>query len=100
MKKAFALKVNKKDHVAVVLSGPVAQGEPVEVRDQEGNTVEVTALREIPYGHKIAICAIAAGSQIVKYGQVIGVASADIAPGEYVHIHNLDSLRGRGDLKA
>lgn len=40
-------------------------------------------------GHKIARHAIAAGATVRKYGQSIGRASADIAPGDWVHTHNL-----------
>ncbi|MFD1910927.1 UxaA family hydrolase [Halodurantibacterium flavum] len=42
-----------------------------------------------PAGHKIARRAIAAGEAVVKFGQIIGYATADIAPGEHVHSHNL-----------
>jgi hypothetical protein len=35
---------------------------------------------------------------VVKYGQRIGVAGADIAAGAHVHVHNVVSERGRGDL--
>ena len=59
----------------------------------------VTALQPIPIYHKIAIRPIAKGEKIYKYGQPIGVASADIARGEHVHVHNLESDRGRGDRK-
>jgi altronate dehydratase len=44
----------------------------------------------IPYGHKVALRSIAAGGIVVKYGVTIGRATADIAPGEHVHVHNLD----------
>ena len=37
------------------------------------------------------------GELIIKYGEEIGMASADIVKGEYVHVHNLESMRGRGD---
>jgi altronate hydrolase len=43
----------------------------------------------IPSGHKIALKPIAAGEVVRKYGQVIGLATADIAPGDHVHVHNL-----------
>ncbi len=43
----------------------------------------------VPSGHKIALRAIRKGDPVRKYGQVIGVASADIAPGEHVHLHNV-----------
>jgi altronate dehydratase len=59
------------------------------------------AIREaIPRGHKVALAAIAAGQPVVKYGNSIGVATADIPPGAHVHTHNLSSERGRGDLAA
>jgi altronate hydrolase len=51
---------------------------------------EGAAAREaIPVGHKMATAAIAAGEPILKYGQVIGVATQDIAAGSHVHTHNL-----------
>ncbi|OIQ26810.1 MAG: galactonate dehydratase [Alphaproteobacteria bacterium MedPE-SWcel] len=43
----------------------------------------------VPAGHKIALRAIAAGENILKYGQVIGSATTDIAQGAHVHVHNL-----------
>ena len=55
------------------------------------------ALEAVPYGHKIALQDIAKGQIIVKYGEEIGMASSDIQKGEHVHIHNLESMRARGD---
>lgn len=58
----------------------------------QGSTVELlnlTALDEIPAGHKIARRDIAAGEPVLKYGQVIGVASQAIAAGSHVHTHNV-----------
>lgn len=40
-------------------------------------------------GHKVATSAIRAGEPVLKYGQIIGFASRDIAVGEHVHTHNL-----------
>ncbi|MEI4485205.1 altronate dehydratase family protein [Frigidibacter sp. MR17.14] len=40
-------------------------------------------------GHKIARRAHAPGDKVLRYGQIIGFASAAIAPGEHVHEHNL-----------
>ena len=48
----------------------------------------------IPFGHKVAIRAIANGEHVIKYGASIGVAVADIQPGDHVHLHNLRSVRG------
>src|ERR1700756_3607335 len=49
----------------------------------------VAALDDIPVGHKVAVRAIAAGAPVHKYGEVIGIARQDIAPGAHVHSHNL-----------
>lgn len=43
----------------------------------------------IPQGHKVAAAALGKGEKIVKYGQVIGFATADIAVGDHVHTHNM-----------
>jgi altronate hydrolase len=45
----------------------------------------------IKAGHKIALCDIESGKQIIKYGYPIGNATADIKGGEWVHSHNLKS---------
>jgi altronate hydrolase len=42
-------------------------------------------------GHKIALARIAKGDRVVRYGQTIGFATADIAPGDWVHSHNLSA---------
>jgi len=62
--------------------------------------IELTVAEPIPRGHKVALRAIRAGDRVVKYGSPIGLASADIAPGAHVHVHNVASTRGRGDLSA
>jgi len=49
----------------------------------------LTARDRVPRGHKIAVVAIAEGEPVRKYGQVIGFASKPIAPGEWVHEHNV-----------
>ncbi len=40
-------------------------------------------------GHKYALCDIAQGENIIKYGQPIGHATTDIKKGEHVHTHNI-----------
>jgi altronate dehydratase len=59
----------------------------------------VTLRKPISSGHKLARRPIARGEVVAKYGQPIGRATADIAAGEHVHVHNVESLRGRGDLE-
>lgn len=51
----------------------------------------------IPFGHKVALERLERGDPVRKYGEVIGRATASIAPGEWVHTHNVESDRGRGD---
>ncbi|GAA4877339.1 altronate dehydratase family protein [Saccharopolyspora cebuensis] len=45
---------------------------------------------DVPRGHKVAVHPIAAGAEVRRYGQVIGFGGRDIAPGEHVHLHNLE----------
>ena len=40
-------------------------------------------------GHKIAARAVAEGENVIRYGQIIGVATRPIAAGEHIHTHNL-----------
>lgn len=54
-------------------------------------TTTVVLERATPTGHKVAVRPIAAGERIVKYAVPIGSATRDIAPGDYVHTHNLKS---------
>lgn len=49
----------------------------------------ITTRADIPPGHKIATRAIAAGAPVRRYGQIIGLAAAGIAPGDHIHVHNL-----------
>ncbi len=45
-------------------------------------------LKAVPMGHKVASRAIAKGAPVLKFGQIIGYATDDIAPGAHVHVHN------------
>ena len=55
-------------------------------------TVIVSA-HDIPRFHKIALRNMAAHDIVHKYGQVIGEATAPIKRGDYVHIHNIESIK-------
>ncbi|MGV3570623.1 MAG: UxaA family hydrolase [Ramlibacter sp.] len=50
---------------------------------------DVKVRAQVPAGHKIAACRIAAGEPVRKYNAVIGVAARTIEAGDYVHSHNL-----------
>lgn len=58
---------------------------------------EVTLADEIPFGHKFALEPIDRGDEVYKYGAVIGRATVDVPSGTWVHTHNCESVRGRGD---
>lgn len=61
--------------------------------DAGSGPVTLTATEGIPLGHKIALTDIAAGTDVLEYGVRVGVATADIAAGNLVHVHNLRSAR-------
>lgn len=73
------------DNVAIAKSD-LAEGTSLTVA---GLTVRLAA--PVPTGHKFAFRPIEADERIVKYGAPIGRALRAIAPGEYVHIHNVAS---------
>ena len=50
---------------------------------------EVKVAQVIPPGHKVALRAIGTGGEVRRYGQIIGFATQDIAPGQHVHSQNL-----------
>lgn len=89
--KALVLVLNSRDNVATALQD-LSRGTVLRVGGNMGRTVTVS--EKIPFGHKIALCDIAAGSPILKYGEVIGYASQEIQAGSLVHVHNVKCTRG------
>ena len=85
MKPPKLMLLHPDDNVAVCIA-PVAAGEPL----QAGRSGFLAA-QPIAVGHKIACQAIAVGEQVRKYGAPIGTATQAVAPGEWVHVHNLKS---------
>ena len=79
------LQLQPSDDVAVALA-PLAAGQIVTA---PGAKIEIR--QAIPLGHKIALRALAAGETVRKSGWPIGRATAPIAPGEHVHVHNLET---------
>jgi altronate dehydratase small subunit len=94
MKKAIVM--DSKDNVATLLTD-VDANDVVQVMIG-GKTTEAKAGEKIQFGHKFAMKPITKGQHVVKYGEVIGQATQDIGEGQHVHVHNVESLRGRGDL--
>jgi altronate dehydratase small subunit len=79
------MRLSPPDNIAVALR-PLKAGETVLL-----DGVELTVSRHIAVGHKLAARAIAKGETILKYSCPIGTATHAIAPGEYVHTHNVAS---------
>ena len=94
--KRDAMVIGTDDNVATALRN-LESGEKASVGiGQEIKAVSI--VEPVEYGHKFAIKDIFRGDDILKYGEIIGRATADIATGAHVHIQNVESLRGRGDL--
>lgn len=95
--KRDAIVIKTQDNVATAIRHIVA-GEEIQVGSGE-EVYSLTANHEIPLGHKLALNNIANKEDILKYAAVIGRASCVITKGDHVHVHNVESLRGRGDLE-
>lgn len=78
---ARILRLSQTDNVAVAAS-----------RIEDGDTIRdgLAARTRIPFGHKVALQPIAPGGPVRKFGQIIGFASAPIAAGDWVHVHNVE----------
>lgn len=95
MKRAIIMDL--KDNVATLLSD-VDKNEMVQARLGE-KSMEEQVREPIRFGHKFALNRIYKGENVVKYGEIIGRATRDIEKGCHVHVHNVESLRGRGDQR-
>jgi len=94
MKKAIVM--DQKDNVATLLT-EVDKDDVVQVRVRE-KVMRIKIQEKIQFGHKFAMERISKNQDIIKYGEVIGQATENISEGHHVHIHNVESLRGRGDI--
>ena len=83
-----------RDTVAVVVVEGVKAGMPLQgwIMDEDKST-SVTARQDIPIGHKVALCDMAAGDTVLKYGIDIGKVVAPIQAGEHAHVHNIKTKR-------
>ena len=86
------LKINDNDNVVVALQ-VIPAGETITV-EAAGGSISVTAKEEIPAGHKMAICDIAEGGEVIKYGYRIGNAKEAITTGSWIHVHNVKTALG------
>lgn len=86
-----ALLIDPKDNVVVVLE-TIAAGTVLNYMDGETMS-SITSVQDVPIFHKVARSPIATGCAVSKYGEHIGLAGSDIAVGQHVHTHNIESHR-------
>jgi (2R)-sulfolactate sulfo-lyase subunit alpha len=75
--------------VTEIKSGQVVEG----VSLDRARTLKLTALQDIPFGHKIALKDFKVGDTVLKYGVDIGRVIMEIKKGAHVHVHNLKTKR-------
>lgn len=74
-----SIRIHPLDNVAVALTNLHA-----------GETVAGITLREdVPAGHKVALAPLHPGDKVIKYGCPIGHATVEVAPGSWLHTHNV-----------
>ncbi|HEX2081827.1 MAG TPA: altronate dehydratase family protein [Longimicrobium sp.] len=83
MEKPRAVRIHPDDNVAVAVE-PLHQGTEVAV-----DGARVVLAEDVPAGHKLALRPLGEGEAVVKYGFVVGEATAPVAAGSWVHSHNL-----------
>ncbi len=87
-KKTSIIVINPRDNVAVATED-LRQGDTIALPHNE----TLKLITDVPRGHKIALEDLRKGSEIIKYGEVIGRAKEAIRRGEWVHTHNMGDAR-------
>jgi len=77
--------MNPKDNCATALENIIKD---TKIKIEE-NIIKVS--QEIPMGHKFALLNINKGELIIKYGEIIGIATQDIKAGDWIHTYNITS---------
>ena len=95
--KQEAILIDKKDNVATALRD-LEESKTIEV-GIEDHTLNIVLSQNIPFGHKFSLKGIEQGEAVIKYGETIGLATKQIRQGEHVHVHNVESQKGRGDKR-
>ncbi|MCD7724221.1 MAG: altronate dehydratase family protein [Clostridiales bacterium] len=85
------IQIHPNDNVAVMLED-LAKGEKVSAAGGE-----VVLSEPVQRGHKIALQDIEAGSPVIKYGNVIALATTRIKAGDWVHTHNAKTNLSEND---
>lgn len=91
--KKQAIVINPQDNVATVVDDFTAGA--LIYFFLGGNEQSLQLLEDIPLGHKFALFDIKPSADIIKYAESIGVSTTLILAGQHVHVHNMQSQRGR-----
>lgn len=86
------LQVDPRDNVGIA-ARDLTRGTVADVAD-----VAIEVRQDIRRGHKVALEPISRGADVIRYGEVVGIALEDISQGDHVHVHNLAGKRLTGDL--
>jgi altronate hydrolase len=78
------LRLHRDDNIAIA-KRTIRPGTAIEL-----GFAPITISERVEIGHKVAVAPIARGAAVRKYGQIIGFATADIEPGQWVHTHNVE----------
>ena len=89
-KKAMLLHASDNSAVAVE---DILKDETVEIVCKGEVTKNIVAKADIPFGFKVSTEDTKENSNILKYGQVIGMASCPVAQGDRLHVENIKGLR-------
>jgi (2R)-sulfolactate sulfo-lyase subunit alpha len=82
------------DTVGVVVVEDIKAGQQLNGLVMEnGERVTITALDDIPLGHKVALKDFAPEETVLKYGHDIGRTVAPIKTGQHLHVHNAKTKR-------
>lgn len=85
------------DHVAVAVHDVEPGSALIGYLDgTDALTLEV--LEAVPLGHKVALADVAAGDAVIEYQLPIGRASKSIRTGDYVHTHNVRSIKWQNSV--
>jgi galactarate dehydratase len=77
------IRVNGRDNVGIIVH-------PEGAREGAVMPDGMVVRERIPQAHKVALCDVAAGEAVVRYGQTIGIANREIRAGSWVREELLD----------
>jgi altronate dehydratase len=78
--------IDRKDNCATSLKD-IPQGTNINISNKL-----IRINQNIPFGHKFALKKIEKDTHVIKYGEIIGIATRDINEGDWIHTHNIKSL--------